>query len=166
MTSSSMTSFSYLAKDEGDTSRLASALARALPTTMVIALDGPLGAGKTTFVRALATALGADEHSVASPTFVLVHHYSGQRPIYHFDAYRIHSIDEFLELGCEEYFEGPGISLIEWAHKVSGCLPADRIEIRIEVVSLRSRRFAILGRGPDAETVVRELARALDLATN
>ena len=85
----------------------------------VVALIGPLGAGKTHLVRAIAEGLGiANPAAVTSPTFTLIHEYSARLPIYHFDAYRLNSADEFLDLGATEYYEAGGVCLIEWADRV------------------------------------------------
>src|SRR6266478_4915648 len=91
-------------------------LAERLFPGAVIALVGPLGAGKTHLVRAVAEGLGiADSRVVSSPTFVLIQEYDARLPIYHFDAYRLRSAAEFAELGVNEYFEGDGVCLVEWA---------------------------------------------------
>ncbi|HEX4149117.1 MAG TPA: tRNA (adenosine(37)-N6)-threonylcarbamoyltransferase complex ATPase subunit type 1 TsaE, partial [Pirellulales bacterium] len=103
-----MKSWQYRAVDEASTGRLAAALAAVLPASATIGLNGPLGAGKTRFVQLLAAAAAMDPSTVTSPTFVLVQHYPGERPIYHFDAYRLRDLDEFRELGPEEYFHSPG----------------------------------------------------------
>src|SRR6185436_4058451 len=82
----------------------------------VIALIGPLGAGKTHLVKAIAEGLGvANPAVVNSPTFVLIQEYDARLPIYHFDAYRLRAQTEFADLGPEEYFRGNGVSLVEWA---------------------------------------------------
>src|SRR5919108_3976670 len=78
----------------------------------VVALVGPLGAGKTHLVRAAAEGLGlADSRAVSSPTFVLIQEYPARLPVYHFDAYRLRNAAEFFELGVEEYFTGGGVCL-------------------------------------------------------
>src|SRR5262244_3895305 len=120
--------------DEHDTDRLGAALAAALPPGTLIALVGTLGAGKTRLVQAVAAALGVPRDAVTSPTFVLVNEYrQGRVPIFHFDTYRLKDDDEFLALGPEEYFDSAGITFVEWADRVAGLLPADRVEITIEV---------------------------------
>ena len=152
-----MSSFTYHARSLADTDRLATALADVLPDRSVVALSGTLGAGKTRLVRGLAAAVGVPPDEVVSPTFVLCQEYRGRRTLYHFDAYRLRDENEFLELGPEEYFESPGITLIEWAERVAGCLPDERLEIRIEPAGETSRIFVITGRGPGMETALNSL---------
>ena len=90
----------------------------------VIALSGELGAGKTQFVKGLVAGLGAAVE-VTSPTFTLIHEYVGGRlPVYHFDLYRLNSAAEAIALGIDEYLEGGGVSVIEWADKFPELLPA------------------------------------------
>ena len=142
-----MDRFTYQAHDEAATAALGAALAQALPDGSVVALCGTLGSGKTRLVQAIAEASGVDRRDVVSPTFVLVHEYQGRRPIYHLDAYRLRDENEFLDLGPEEYFDTDGLALVEWADRVRGCLPAERIEIHIEVTGPHSRRFDITALG-------------------
>src|SRR5271166_4119745 len=104
------------------TEALGRRLGAQLRSGMVVALIGPLGAGKTHLSRAIAEGLGlADSRVVCSPTFVLLHEYVGRVPIYHFDAYRLRSEEEFNDLGAGEYLEGDGVCLIEWADRVAHC---------------------------------------------
>ncbi|MBX9791190.1 MAG: tRNA (adenosine(37)-N6)-threonylcarbamoyltransferase complex ATPase subunit type 1 TsaE [Pirellulales bacterium] len=148
--------------DEAGTARLAQSLAAALilPRGSVISLCGPLGAGKTRLVRALAAALGVNPDEVASPTFVLLHEYAGTRPIYHCDAYRLRSARELWELGIEEMFAAEAITLIEWADRVADALPAEYLEVRIEVTGDTSRRFTLRAIGAVYESVIDTLRRA------
>src|SRR5437588_2274385 len=98
----------------------------------VVALVGPLGAGKTHLVRAVAEGLGVtDSRVVNSPTFVLIQEYAARLPVYHFDAYRLGTPAEFSDLGVHEYFEGDGVSLVEWADRVEACLPAEYLRVTI-----------------------------------
>jgi tRNA threonylcarbamoyladenosine biosynthesis protein TsaE len=139
-----MNEFSFLAASEADTERLGQMLADTLPAGTVVALIGTLGAGKTRLVQAVAAALGVPRDGVTSPTFVLVNEYTGGRlPVYHIDAYRLHDEDEFQELGPEEYFDGAGLTFIEWADRVESCLPTDYLRIEIEVVGHEQRRFTV-----------------------
>jgi tRNA threonylcarbamoyladenosine biosynthesis protein TsaE len=156
-----MHSFTYHAGSLEDTDRLAAALAKTLPDRTVVALSGTLGAGKTRLVRGLAAAVGVPPDEVVSPTFVLCQEYRGRRTLHHFDAYRLRDEDEFLELGPEEYFESPGITLIEWAERVAGALPRERLEIHIEPSGETARLFTIAARGAGMENIVRSLEREL-----
>ena len=137
-------------QSEADTVALGARLADSLPAGAVVSLVGPLGAGKTRLVQAIAAAIGVTEE-VTSPTFVLVNEYtSGRLPIYHFDAYRLKDEDEFLELGPEEYFTGqtpagPGLAFIEWGDLVKRCLPDTAISVRIEARAGAQRRIEIRG---------------------
>src|SRR6188472_3272385 len=101
----------------------------------VVALVGPLGAGKTHLTRAIAEGLDVkNPAAVNSPTFVLIQEYLARLPVYHFDAYRLSGSREFAELGAYEYFRGDGVCIVEWADKVEATLPADHLRIEIEIV--------------------------------
>jgi tRNA threonylcarbamoyladenosine biosynthesis protein TsaE len=122
-------------------------LAEVLPAGSVVAVDGPLGAGKTRWTQALAEALGIDPRNVVSPTFILIQEHMGRIPLYHFDAYRLRDEADFLDLGPEEYFFGSGITVIEWAERVEQHLPAERLHIRVEVTGPSTRRFVMTPHG-------------------
>jgi tRNA threonylcarbamoyladenosine biosynthesis protein TsaE len=114
----------------------------------VVALVGPLGAGKTHFVRAVAEGLGiADSRVVSSPTFVLIQEYDARLPVYHFDAYRLRDPGEFFDLGAHAYFEGDGVCLVEWADRVEACLPAEQLRVTFAVTGETSRRLTFEARG-------------------
>jgi tRNA threonylcarbamoyladenosine biosynthesis protein TsaE len=114
----------------------------------IIALVGPLGAGKTQLSRAIAEGLGiANAAAVTSPTFTLIHEHPARLPIFHFDAYRLNGPNDFLDLGVTEYFEAGGVCLIEWADKVESALPAERLTIRIEVVDENRRKAELIPAG-------------------
>jgi tRNA threonylcarbamoyladenosine biosynthesis protein TsaE len=154
-------SFTFTARNEHDTDRLGAALASALPPGTVIGLIGTLGAGKTRLVQAVAAALGVPRGNVTSPTFVLVNEYAGGRlPIYHFDTYRLKDDDEFLNLGPDEYFDSAGLTFVEWADRVDNLLPADRIEIEIEVTGETTRRMAVRGTAGRTQSLAAEIAAA------
>lgn len=151
----SMNSFTFTAESEADTERLGHALAAAIPGGTVVALIGTLGAGKTRLVQAFAAAHGVPRDQASSPTFVLINEYrGGALPIYHFDAYRIHDEDEFWALGCDEYFDSDGVTFVEWADRVAGCLPAGRLEISCEAVGETERRFTISATASALESIV------------
>jgi tRNA threonylcarbamoyladenosine biosynthesis protein TsaE len=106
-----------------------------------IALNGVMGAGKTTLIKALCAALGADQHEVSSPTFSIVNEYlsSTGESIYHFDFYRLDEPEEALDIGLEEYLDYPGYVFMEWAENISRYLPNDIQQLTIEVVNHERR---------------------------
>lgn len=97
----------------------------------VVCLTGALGTGKTAFAGGIAAALGIEGY-VTSPTFTIVNEYNGKTPLYHFDVYRIEDPAEMFEIGFEEYIEGRGITVIEWAEIVKEILPAEHIDVMIK----------------------------------
>lgn len=115
-----------------ETRRLGRELARSLRRGSFVALSGPLGAGKTTFVRGVAEGLGADPSAVSSPTFVLLHVYHGRLPVYHLDAYRLREAREMREVGLSDLVEGDGVVLLEWAERTTAAVPDDAIWVRFE----------------------------------
>jgi len=118
-------------ESESETRRFGLRLAGNIKAGDVVALVGCLGAGKTALTRYIAEGLGVSE-DIASPTFTIIReYYSGRLPLYHFDAYRLRSEDEMHELGYEEYFFGGGVSIVEWADRVSGVIPAGSKVIRM-----------------------------------
>ena len=149
------------AADETATASLGAALAEVLPDGATVALCGTLGAGKTRLVQAIAAACGVPARDVVSPTFVLIQEYRGRRPVYHIDAYRVRDEDEFLALGPDEYFESDGLTLVEWADRVPGCLPAERIEVHIVVAGPETRRFEIAAVGARYAGAIERLAAVL-----
>ena len=132
---------------------LATILAATLPDHAFLALNGDLGAGKTTFVKALAAAAGIDPTVVVSPTFGLVHlhplppgHPAGR--LVHADLYRLAGSDDLFELGWDELTAAPGWVAAEWAGRIATALPDERLDIALEVVSEGARRASFTGRGP------------------
>jgi tRNA threonylcarbamoyladenosine biosynthesis protein TsaE len=105
----------------------------------VLALAGDLGSGKTQFVKGIVAGLGSDA-AVTSPTFTLLHEYTGGRlPIYHFDFYRLENRAAALRLGFDDYFFGDGVSLIEWADRFPDLIPLDADWIVFEMKSENTR---------------------------
>jgi len=126
-----------------ETRVLGTELAENLNAGAVIALHGDLGTGKTHLVKGIAEGLGIPPASVRSPTFTILHTYDeGHRPLYHFDAYRVQTSDEFVELGFEEYVHGEGITCIEWADRVESLLPPQTIHFRLSHLDSNRRRIA------------------------
>jgi len=110
----------------------------------VVAFEGEMGAGKTTFIRALAATLGVAD-DVSSPTFALVNEYRDGRhqPVYHFDFYRIDSPEEAARIGASEYFDSGYLCLVEWPARVASLLPQPRLEVAISVTGPETRSIIV-----------------------
>lgn len=98
----------------------------------IYCLSGDLGVGKTVFTRGFAKGLGVEEEYITSPTFTIINEYDGRLKLYHFDVYRIGSIEEMDDTGYEDYFFGDSVCLIEWAELVEEIIPPEAVWIKIE----------------------------------
>lgn len=107
----------------------------------VICLKGDLGAGKTHFVKGFVRGFGISETVVSSPTFTIINEYEGERPVYHFDCYRLEHPEEALEIGAEEYFYGDGVCIVEWPERILGILPTEVKKVTIETISKNEREI-------------------------
>ena len=116
-----------LSEGEASTAALGERLGREATGGEVIALIGPLGAGKTRFVQGLARGLDVPSRYVNSPTFILLQCHEGRLPLYHIDLYRLERAAEFEALGLEEFLEGDGVCAGEWADKGLALLPPARL---------------------------------------
>ena len=133
-------------QSERDVLSLGERLAGALFRGAFVALYGDLGAGKTTFARAVGKGLGID--GVVSPTFTIVREYPGKLPLAHFDAYRLSSAEELYGIGFADYLAGGYVVLMEWCENVGAALPEDRLEIRIAGSGDMPRAIEIEAAGP------------------
>jgi tRNA threonylcarbamoyladenosine biosynthesis protein TsaE len=135
---------------------LAASLGRFVAVGDVIALSGPLGAGKTTFIQGLAEGMGVPaERLVASPTFTLVNEHPGRIPLVHVDFYRIRTTAELPELGIEEAYDRAATA-IEWAEKFRELLPDDSLEVSIQVRG-DARELHLQSRGPRGQRMLSAL---------
>ena len=124
----------------------------------VVALIGPLGAGKTHLTRAIAAGLGVTRlDAVNSPTFVLIQEYDGPIPLYHFDTYRLGNPREFAALGSDEYLYGNGVCVVEWADKVADFLPEDLLTVSLTIIGPTERRIDVSARGPKSTAILSSL---------
>lgn len=102
----------------------------------VYAFHGEMGAGKTTFIRALVEQLGVDPEEANSPSFSIINEYRSDTTaelIYHFDLYRLESVDEALEIGVEDYFDSGALCLLEWPERIEALLPDDTVVVKITI---------------------------------
>ncbi len=123
-----------------ETERLGAALSGLLPSGSVVALRGELAAGKTCFVRGMASRFATNE-IVSSPTFTIVNQYGNGPRLYHVDLYRLDGIEELADIGYEDFFEPDGICAIEWAERAESLLPARRVDVLFEHVDESTRRL-------------------------
>ena len=135
------TAANFLSPSVETTHQFAAQLVKHLQPGEVIALFGDLGSGKTTFTQGFAKACGVTS-PITSPTFTIMHIYRGQQwPIYHFDFYRLHSVAEAQALGCEEYFDGDGVSLVEWPERALALLPPQHLQIHLRIPDFAASPF-------------------------
>lgn len=133
----------YLSHSEKETMKIAARFAKQLKPGSVVALEGTLGSGKTTFIKGMAAGLGLkDSGEVKSPTFVLMHIYPACIPLYHFDLYRLEGKKEIEGIGLDEFIHDPkAITCVEWAEKAGELLPDSAHHILFQVTGKRTRRI-------------------------
>ena len=129
-----------IAFSQREISEVAKKLLKAGNGLSVWALHGEMGAGKTTLVKALVAALGVHE-TTASPTFSIVNEYRDKddKPVYHFDFYRIKNESEAFDIGTDEYFDSGNLCLVEWPEKIPSLLPLNYFEIQLEIIDEQTR---------------------------
>ena len=140
--------YTYTTNNESETEALGERFAAGLQGgSVIVAMYGDLGAGKTAFVRGMARGLGLSCR-VSSPTFTIVNEYLGDRDLIHFDMYRLSSADELFDIGWEDYISRGAVCAVEWRENVDGAFWGDEIKVRIEKTGETSRRITIEG-GPE-----------------
>ncbi|HHV94296.1 MAG TPA: tRNA (adenosine(37)-N6)-threonylcarbamoyltransferase complex ATPase subunit type 1 TsaE [Firmicutes bacterium] len=149
-----------------ETMDLGRRLARWLSPGDTVNLVGDLGAGKTVFVKGMAAGLGIDPARVTSPTFALIHEYTGDVPLFHFDTYRLKHPEEWENLGYEEYLRGSGISVVEWGDLVEPYLPSEYLQVKIERDGTQENKRTVEFRpiGRRFQDVIQELGKELQHA--
>ena len=128
---------------EEETIRTGRRFAATLQNGDLVVLTGPLGAGKTCFIKGIALGLGVKEEEIKSPSFTLVNEYYGSRPLFHFDLYRMKSVSELYQIGWDDYLLRDGIVVVEWGEKAEEFLPEKRVEVAIDIISENERRLSI-----------------------
>lgn len=133
-----------ISRSIAETIAAGAALAKKLKAGDVVALVGDLGAGKTVFTKGIAKGLGVkDTRYVNSPTFVIIKEHKGRVPLYHFDIYRLNRQSLLDDENFEEYFYSDGVTVVEWADKISKLLPKKHIEVKLSVAGEGKRKIEI-----------------------
>ncbi len=131
-----------ISKSVNDTLKIGKVIAKNLRKEDIVCLFGELGSGKTVLTKGIASALGIKRRKVISPSFVLIRQYSTAKiPFYHFDLYRLKTIEEILDLGYEEYFYNDGITVVEWTDRLKYILPKEYLKIKLYIKSDSQRLF-------------------------
>lgn len=139
-----------------ETQALAAKLAQLVTPGTVLFLIGDLGAGKTTFTKGFALGLGIKQ-MIKSPSYTIIREYeTGRLPFYHMDLYRLAGNND--DLGLEEYFEGEGVSVVEWANLLEE-LPRDYVTITFTKTSLEGRILNLKATGPNSTALLKKLAK-------
>lgn len=144
----------YISNSLEETQQLAEKLASYLGAGDLLTLEGDLGAGKTSFSKGLAKGLGV-KGNVNSPTFTIIKEYKGRLPFFHMDAYRLE--DESEDLGLDEYFEGDGVTVVEWASMIADQLPANRLAISIQYQGEFTRSLVFTAHGEHYHSICKEI---------
>ncbi len=148
-----------ISHSETQTQRLGLRLGTLVAPGSVVLLEGTMGAGKTVFAQGVALGLEVEEQ-VTSPSYTLIKEYrSGKIPLYHVDLYRISSSDSLWNLGLEEYLEGDGVCVIEWARKVRDFLPETWLMISIEIMTDTKRVLHFESEGERFQKILHEYRR-------
>lgn len=156
-------SFELITHSPEETQSLGRELGKLLQSGDLILLVGDLGAGKTCFTQGIAWGLGFDGYA-ASPSFVLVREYRGRLNLYHADFYRLDNVEEIADLGLDEYLDGPGVLVVEWANKALDSFPPEHLLIRFEHMAENERRLRLEPCGQRYLELVEQLkAKSLSL---
>jgi tRNA threonylcarbamoyladenosine biosynthesis protein TsaE len=148
----------FQTRSTSETIRLGKRIGRLLIVGDVVALVGELGAGKTQFIKGLAAGVGIGNPTyISSPSFTLINEYPGKIPFYHVDLFRLERETEAEELGLEDYFQGEGITAIEWADKIPSLLPKEMLFIHIAYTGKNTRSIEMIGKGKRFEDLVNQL---------
>lgn len=125
-----------------ETERIAKEFSNNLNQGDIVALYGPLGSGKTFFVKEVVKSLGVKNY-ITSPSFTILNEYNASLPIYHFDFYRLKNEKEIEEIGFSDFLNRNGIFFIEWPEKAEYILPDEYIKIVFEIIDKNSRKIII-----------------------
>jgi tRNA threonylcarbamoyladenosine biosynthesis protein TsaE len=129
----------------------------------VVALNGPLGSGKTWLTKGIALGLGVNPNMViTSPSFSLVNEYNAACTMYHMDLYRLERISDILAVGLEEYLYNEGVAVVEWADRLPEILPEWRLAVNFTIIDDQSREISLEGDHPRTIELIKHLERNMN----
>ncbi len=147
-----------LSRSVTDTSNIGKAIAAHAKAGGIVCLFGELGSGKTVLTKGIARGLGIKQNEIISPTFVLIRQYQeGRLPLYHFDLYRLKNDRDILGLGYEEYLDGAGLVVIEWADRLKYLLPKEYLKVQLLVKGQRERGIRFQAFGKHYQELLKEI---------
>lgn len=136
-----------LSKSVSDTLKIGRKISANLRSSDIICLFGQLGSGKTVLTKGIASGLGINPDKIISPTFVLIRQHEGRLPFFHFDLYRLKSLNDILALGYEEYFYSGAVTVVEWADRLGYLMPKEFLKVELTTKGKESRllKFSAFG---------------------
>lgn len=141
-----MTTSKIVIKSVDDLDNAAAQFVELMGDATVFAFYGDMGAGKTTFINALSKALGVEDDPTSSPSFAIINEYRSDTTaelIYHFDLYRLESLEEAFDIGVEDYFDSGALCFIEWPERIADILPDDTVRVDIKELPDGSRELTV-----------------------
>ncbi len=147
----------FISTSSSETVAFGKRLAKYVKPGDIICFDGDLGSGKTTLIKGIAKGLGIKQAKVNSPTFVLMNIYEGKMPLFHFDLYRLNSIEEIYAIGYDEFLYGEGLSVIEWADRLGEDAPEEYLKVSLQHYDLNERIIQVLAKGVRYQKVIENL---------
>jgi tRNA threonylcarbamoyladenosine biosynthesis protein TsaE len=143
-------------RSTSETIRIGKRIGTLLKSGDIVVLVGELGAGKTQLIKGLAAGVGIGNPTyISSPSFTLINEYPGKIPFYHVDLFRLEREKEAEELGLEDYFQGGGITAIEWADKIPSLLPKEMFFIHIAYTGKNTRSIEMIGKGKRYQKILK-----------
>lgn len=139
----------YVSESDSDTRKIGEEFGKQLPPDAIVTFFGDLGAGKTTFIKGLASAVaGCPPEDVCSPTFTYLNIYEGSTAVYHFDLYRLDNAEAFMRMGFDEFFSAGGVCCIEWSERIIALLPSNTIKVHLKHLGEDRRAIEITWQEP------------------
>jgi tRNA threonylcarbamoyladenosine biosynthesis protein TsaE len=155
-----MKTFKIVSRHPRQTLQLGEEVARHLKGGDILCFFGDLGSGKTTFIKGIARGLKISPQKVRSPTFILMNAYEGRLPLFHFDLYRLEDVQDIRSIGCDEFLYDDGVSVVEWADRLGGLLPAEYLKVVLEHKSPEERVIRLSAEGRRYQGIIEQLTAA------